>query len=612
MGLFGFGKKKQTPNSSQPQNEIVRLNRRVVDRYWIENLPTSLGDGVDGAKNSMTIGVKSGNLSVGDFIDLQILQNTYEAEVERIATTKVVFKLSSELQQEILRPYLKRIIEEEPQISSCLNLENIVHDKEIETNKALVHLMLELDDPNTSIEKFKAYIEALPVLKEKLLKKANSIEKTRASTKVEDVGCAITRLGFSEVKQEVYDFINHEVTLSNTSLPQFQNFEAYHIFLTGFFKNIAPLFGFKDIKNEGQSLLNMLMIPAAIITKEAPEVGKWYRSPKELFGLEMRFLERLKLGCDFIDITQEYFVKTLGVFTYLFDGFILGYQMLYPQYSPSTNIELSERKLKFGYLCYLSMLALRFVFTNDTYSGYLLFGRLQRLGMSMSQSKAFMDKLIQGTNEQLFKIGVSGTLRPKEIPSSQYTLSSILGTGMYVEYLSKSFDIFDKKGTRLALRYEDEFFAHDVLEKIINLSDFEFRKAPFCIVSCDKLKDEDLYLDQFKVFDLLIFKNVDKLPTQLFQDFSKIWKDFEGKCIATYSSYSMIDFENSDLYKLLNPFVVDFPSYYQSTTLYVKMLSYTKQKIDRFFEDFVCDLAQFKGDKIVSQKSVYWRCIKEV
>ena len=611
MGLFGFGKKKdQAAQPSPPSTKSQRLNKRSVDRYWVENLPTSLGEGVDGAKNSIAVGTKEGKLSVGDLLDLQILQEKYEAEVERVATTKVAFRLSPKLSQEILRPYLKTIIDENPQLPPCLDLHDIVHDQEIEINKALVHLMLELDDPNTNIEKFKSHIEALPKLEEELLKKANSIEKARAA-RVEDVGAAITRLGFSEVKKIVYDFINNEVNLSNTSLPQFQSFQAYHIFLTGFFKKLAPLFGFKDIKNEGQSLLNMLIIPAVIINKQAPEVGQWYRSPKELFGLEMRYVERLGIGCDFLKISKEYFVQTLGVFRYLFDGFILGYQMLYPQYSSDLKIELSERKLKFGYLCYLSMLALRFLFANDNYSGYLLFGRLQRLGMSVGQSKAFIDELIQSTNQQLSRIGIQSDLRPKDIPASQHTLSSILGSGIYVEYLTKSFSLFEKGVARLALRYEDESFAHDILEKILNLSEFGFRKEPFCVVPCENLADEDLYLDQFKAFDIVIFKNIDRLPKKLFQDFGKVWKDFEGRCIATYSSYSMIDFEDEALYELLNPYVVDFPSYHQSATLYVKMLSYTKQKIDRFFERPICDLAKFK-EGIVSQKSVYWECIKEI
>ena len=612
MGLFGFGKKKEekSPSSQQKEN-IYSLNKRAFDRYWVADLPTSLGEGVDGAKNSIAVATKESGLRVGDLIELQISDGTYEAKVERVAATKVAFRLTPQLNEEILRSHMKRVIEHQPQLPPCPNLKDIVYDQEIETNKALIHLMLELDDPNTNIEKFKSYIEALPNLQEELLKKANSIEKARAG-RVDEVGTAITRLGFSEVKKQVYDFINNEVNLSNTSLPQFQNFEAYHIFLTGFFKKVAPLFGFNDIKSEGQSLLNMLIIPAVIVNKQAPEVGQWYRSPKEFFGLEMRFLEQLKIGCDFIQISKEYFVETLGVFRYLFDGFILGYHMLYPQYSSAVKIELSERKLKFGYLCYLSMLALRFLFANDHYSGYLLFGRLQRLGMSVGQSKAFIDELVQSTNRQLNRIGIKTSIRPKDIPSAQYTLSSILGSGIYVDYLAKSFLLFEKKSTRLALRYEDECFAHDILEKILNLEEHASRKEPFCVIPCENLIDDDLYLDQFKSFDIIIFKNIDKLPEKLLPDFNKIWKDFEGHCIATYSSYSFIDFQNNDLYQSLNPFVVDFPSYHQSATLYVKMLSYTKRRIEKFFEISACDLSQFKQEGFLSQKSVYWECVKKI
>ena len=57
---------------------------------------------------------KIGSLSVGDLLDLQIAQERYEAEVERVATTKVAFRLSPQLRQEILHPYLKTIIDKEP------------------------------------------------------------------------------------------------------------------------------------------------------------------------------------------------------------------------------------------------------------------------------------------------------------------------------------------------------------------------------------------------------------------------------------------------------------------------------------------------------------------
>ncbi len=609
MALFGFRKKKNEETTKE-QIEHKALNKRCCDRYWVSDMFTSVGEASDVAKDSIAVPIKENPYRYGDSLEIEICQKRYKVDVIRVASNKVAFKLDTPLDEEIVKEHLKKIKEDEFKTDGALELENVVHDEDIETNKAIIHLMLELDDPNTNIEKFKSNIEALPKLKDEIMKRANAIEKARAG-RVEDVGTAISRLGFSDVKKIVYDFINDEVNLSSQSLPQFENFEAYHLFLTGFFKKIAPLFGFKDIKNEGQSLLNMLIINAEIISKQNPKLASMYISPKELFALEMRLLERKNVGMDFIETGKQYFVQTLEVFKYIYDGFVLGYLMLYPQYPLTFSVTLSERKLRFAYLCYLSILALKHLFSSDKYSGYLLYNRLSRMGLDMLETKKFIDELIEQTNTQLHSIGVTKPIRHKEIPSSQYLLSSIMGSGIYVDYVSKSFSLFDKKVDRLSLRYEDEMYSHDILEKILNMEEYSLKQLPFCVIPCDKLEDDDLYLDQFKAFDILVFKNIDKLPEHLFKDFQKIWNDFEGKCIATYQASSMLDFEDTKLYNLLQPFVVDFPSYYQSPTIYVKMLSYTTQKINRFFKTSLCDLSEFKED-VISQKSVYFRCLEKL
>ncbi len=611
MGIFDFTKKKKQEVKKKESVVFVPLNKRREDRYFTKELSSSLGEVVDVAKHSLSIGIKEKSvLKSGDYLDISVLGTILEAEVVRITPVKVAFSIKQSLEQDMIQDHLKTLETFSIDLPPCQSFEAIQDEKELRVNRAIIHLMLELDDPNTNIDKFAPHIQELPSLQERLMKKANSIEQAKAG-EVEDVSGAVARLGFTEVKKIVYDFINNEVALSNEALPHFENFEAYHLFLTAFFKKVAPLFNFNDIKNEGQSLLNMLLLPASMIYEEFPEVGKWYKGPKKLFSLELRFLERKDLGCDYIKISRTYFVEQLKVFRYLFDGFVLGYQMLYPHYLLDMSIEISERKLRFGYICYLTILALQYYFDNDNYSGAQLFSKLQRFGMEPLEAKEFMDKIVESVNSQLEKISKRGILKYKDIPTSTLSFSSLLGTGPYVEYLKKSFTILDERGQRLALRYEDEMFSHDILEKLLAFDEFEFRKKPFCVLPCERLADENLYLDQFKGFDLLVFKNIDKLSPKLFEDFAKIWRDFEGQCIVTYSTYSMLDYNNSALYKLLQPFVVDFPSYFQSPTLYVKMLTYSLQKIEKFFGKTVCDLGDFKG-KNMTQESVYWFCIEKV
>ena len=92
------------------------------------------------------------------------------------------------------------------------------------------------------------------------------------------------------------------------------------------------------------------------------------------------------------------------------------------------------------------------------------------------------------------------------------------------------------------------------------------------------------------------------------KDFQKLWRDFDGDFICTFSSESMIEFNNTELYNLLEPFIVDFPSYFQSPLLYTKMLVNTAKTINKFAGSEVCDIVAFKSDYI-TQKSIYVECM---
>jgi hypothetical protein len=604
MALFGFGKKKkeETKTAEVSKKTFLALNKRSFPRYLLRDLSTSLGDAIDASKKSLHIAASG--LKEGDFLDVAIGEEKYEATVVRVDGSKVAVTLESSLAKGVIFEHMKRLHKGDVEPKKCVDLGQIEQEGELSVNRAIINLMLEIEDPNTNIEKFKENIEVLEELKEKILAMANSVE-VAGRGRVEDVGSAVTRLGFEAVKRIVYQYITYEVSLSHTELKDFKDFELYNIFLGAVFKKLAPLFNFKDIKNEGQSLLTMSSVGAILISKECPKIAPFYNGVVRLYSYEMRKLEERECGHDFFEVNASYFLGSLGVFRYLYDGYVLANYMLLPHYCPKNlKISLSQRKLRFAYVTYLSLLAQKFLFAKDKNAGFIFFHRLKRLGFSLQEAKSWLDYLVENTNKKLQRVGIEKSIPKYEIPSQSLPLESYLGGGVYVNYFLGRWEEFDKKGERLALRFEDEEYAHLVLEKLINHESYSLLYKPFCVVPCDILEDDELPLAMFEGFDLVIFKNVDKLDRTLLKDFLKIWRDFEGKIVVTFSSESMLEYDNATLYEAIKEQIVDFPSYFQSAILHSKMVTQCCMRINAFFDKKMCSIEEFKEVES-SMSSVY-------
>ncbi|BCD61942.1 hypothetical protein NitYY0826_C0809 [Nitratiruptor sp. YY08-26] len=609
MALFGFGKKKEEKKEVEVTEEKV-LNQRGEERYIVQNLSTQYGEITDISKKSVGVYVKDANLGYGDFVDLKFAELTCDAEVCAPQSKKIGFCLQCDVSQELIQNHLFMPKTSEFVSKITFDKELVVRDKDIETNKAVISLMFDLDDPNATIEKFQRHIASIPKLQEMILKRANSIERARAA-QVSDVKVAIARLGFEEVKELVYEYVHYDINLTNKYLINFADFEIYNILLSNIFKRLAPLLPFNDIKGEGESLLAMSYIGAVLMAKMDSDLGASYTSAKELFEFEMRILERSRVATDILEVCKLYFVDTLELFQYIYDGFVFANLMLYPQLEINFPVTLSERKLKFAYVAYLAILAQKFILAKDQSSGYILLSRLRRFGFNLKEAKEFLDGIVDSVNSKLHKMGSQKQIKHCEYPTLAYTIEHFLGKNIYAEYFTRSLNIFDKEAQRLAVRYEDAYYTHLVLERFLNSDEYSFRTLPFCVVPCENLADEDMSLSQFGIFDIVVFKNIDKLPAELFEDFRKIWEDFEGKIIVTYSKESMIDFTNEKLYQIIQKSIVDFPSYSQSPTLHMKMLSYTTNSINRFFGKEYCDVADFKED-IGDQKFVYVKCMQNI
>ena len=148
----------------------------------------------------------------------------------------------------------------------------------------------------------------------------------------------------------------------------------------------------------------------------------------------------------------------------------------------------------------------------------------------------------------------------------------------------------------MAVRYEDEAYAHFILNKFIVIDTYGLNSNVCCVIPCKNISDNELYLGDFSFFDLIILKDIDKLSSSHRNDLLKLWNSFEGKIIATFSNYSFLDFDNEDLYRLLKDHIVDFPSYFSNEKIYEKMIDHAAGHLKPYMGEKEIDRKNYLGD----------------
>ncbi|WP_200762388.1 HDOD domain-containing protein [Nitrosophilus alvini] len=614
MGLFDFGKKKKENKAATEEKEKkdTALSKRQCDRYHVDNLYIEgIGKILDVSKNGAAIEkreieeVKKTKIE----IKIQNLEKTVEIKRQTLKEMGVMFEESLK-SVDFFEKYVKKPHRINFRLERNISENDIEKDERLDTVKAVINLMLELDDPNTTVVKFKTHIEALPELEAEIIKKANSVEKA-GKMDISSISNAITRLGFDEVKRLTYEHIDTKISMSNVALDEFEHYEMFGILKTAIFKKLAPLFSFRDLRSEGRSLLVTDIMGITFMADQADEkFKKFFKTPKELYSYTARVMEERTFGKTMIEVNKHYFEQVLGFFQYLYDGYLMAHLLRHPyiEYPESIKMTLSSRKLRFSYVAYLTILALEFILSSDKRSGYILLNRLKRFGMDNSKAISFLNETIFDANEMLENIGVKDKIRSVSLPTFSISMERILGKELHFSAYADKIKIVDQSTKRAAFRYEDPFFANFLIDLVLNASDYSFEKMPFCIVPCDILDDEDLKLEMFSGFDLIIFKNIDKLKEELFEEFSKIWRDFEGNVFVTYNAYSFIDFKNEKLHKILRDFIIDTPSYFDSKKVYETMLKIACSDINKEFDKDLADPGSFR-DKIYTMDSIYKKSV---
>jgi hypothetical protein len=611
MDLFFFKKKGDEKEEVEQEREFLNLNVKSFPRYVVRNLHTSLGDAIDISKVGILISTKR-EYELGDIAKIDIDNKEYKAVVVRAERSITAFRLiEGFFPKEVIEKYRAKLIHIECEKKRMFSLQEAVVEERFERNKALINILIELDNPNTTIERFIDSIDEIDDLEEKILSRVNSILALRGNENtIESLSAAIAGLGFEELKRIVYNYIAYEVGSDFHKFATFENYDVYNMLLNRIFKSLSPLFSFNDIRSEGLSLVTTLSIVAVVLEREYDIFKKLYDDILKLYDFNMRITESCVCGCDLYEIGKECFVAKLCFFGHIYDGVILSQLMLSPHYVNRTKITISQRKLRFAYVNYLTILALKFILAKDKKSGYVLYQRLKRFGFSIEEANKWLNCIIDEINDKLAKTGSKVRVSKVDIPSDNDNIENYLTSTLYSSFFKLTLSRVKVEADRVAVRFDDELYTHFVIEKILNSELYGFKNMPFCVIPCESLEDDEVLLTIFDGFDIVIFKNIDKLPLHLLADFEKIWRDFDGKIICTYSNDALLEYTNEKLFDIINPFLLEFPNYFNDSVLYQKMLKVSCKNINKFFKKELCHIEDFK-DKMYDMYSVYVKSLSK-
>jgi len=574
--FLSFGGKKSEKKQVERETKERPLNKRAFDRYTVEGLGTinNISKGGCELRKENYEEVKS------EFLEVQVGEEKVKAIVVEDRTSCVHLKFVEEFKnKELLKKHVKRLKEyEEPEGKLKIDFQSF--EEGSSELKVIINLLSEINNPNTTTEGLTNYIEKIPKVKEAVLRVANSVESA-AKEKITSLTTAIARIGFERLKEVVRNTIVRELSFENKDLPNLEHFEGYSVLKSTFLTEILPYTTFRDTGSEARLLFTSETTPFSFFTKLSKDFKSYYTSVNRIYSPYSRYLERLHFGTDFLKLGKEFIVEYSDLFKYLYDGYILAHLYLYPFLSlPSDlKISLSKRKLDFSYISYLTFLVVLAIIGKDRKSAYILLGRLKRLGMSTNKAMEFLSTVVDNANDALYHMGLRRNLRMFSYPSRSIRAQRIFPVrdNIYFKYLVER---GASAKNRLALRHEDRTFTGYILDIILNAEEFDFRNKAFCIVPCENLSDSEIDPEDFSSFDIIVFRNIDLLQKELIKDFKKIWKNFEGTVICTYSTYSFLDWENPELHKIIRKYVVDIPSFLYETKSYEFMIERTKNELE--------------------------------
>jgi len=489
-----------------------------------------------------------------------------------------------------------------------------------------MNLIVELESPGTNLSRLRHYVddisetlqsmdenddeqeEALMTeegagkpsdLKELLIREAN--KSFDEDGEINNVDFAIARLGLDSVKDISSKYLREEISRLELPLSGFKNYEAYNILNTVFFKRLIPFFAFEDERGNGNLLLSLETKGINLIMDiSRKDLSGYYTSPSRVYSEVSRVYEVKYFGRDLLSVNKSYFENNMGMFKDLYSGYIMAHLILNPCYNLDKNIKLSltKKKLIFSFIAYITLIATKFIIDRDKNSGVVLVNILKKTGIEQSKIMDFLIDCVTEVNDILKKLDLKGRIGNISLPSSTFKIDSYLAKGSHFKYLMKSMSDFSAMRSikRMALRYEDSSYAHYILGKFMTADDYGLNSKLCCVLPCNNISDEPFYIEDFYYFDVLVLKDIDRLPSSHIKDFINLWDNFEGKIIVTLSVYSFLDFNNKNLHNLLRKHIVDFPSYFSGKGVYERMIDHTIRYITPYIGEHEVDKTKYMGD----------------
>jgi hypothetical protein len=662
MGLFDKFQKKETPKKVinkplpvEPQKIVelpkLSLTRRKDNRYHVEGITgTDLGSIVEMGKS----GAKLLKLDLGELKDNELTLSIFDQQVKSKLTWQdkkhAGLFYGNELRNSFhIKNIVRKMKEYVPDPRNAIPYSSAAKHLGEESFSLLINLMAELENTRTNLERLKIYINNLGEInkeapkqekekeKEKeqeeetekafvidikgeLTRNASSARSSRSAVEISDVDVAVAVLGLDRVKEVLRTYIKKNISNAVHSLPKFNEYRTYNILKTVLFKNISPFFNYPDEQGDGSSLLSLETIGIDILNaKGGTDFRAYYNSTTRIYAEASRVFEKVHFGIDMIRANKTYFESTLGMFGHLYDGYILSHFTLNPYYiAPGIlKIEMTKNKALLAFNLYLTYLAVQFIMGKDRESGNILAKKMKRSGMAAGQIIDFLNKTIAEANVIISLFGLKGSVKPVASPPPYFKMDKYFPRDVHCEYFIRTFRTFcTAKAARMALRFEDEKYAHKTLSECLNADDFGLNTKLHCVVPCSNLAEQSLEttlnMEVFSFFDLIIFKDIDKLHKSHMLDFLKLWKSFEGMIIVTFSSYSFIDIDNTALHPALCDYIVDFPSCFSSEMVYTRKVEHTLSYLRPFTGEWEVDTQRLFSvihsmDCIITEELAVWK-----
>ncbi|MCX7759628.1 MAG: HDOD domain-containing protein [Hydrogenothermaceae bacterium] len=583
MGLFGFGGKKEEPKKTEEKKSAIEIDDRW-NRYYLKDIQASdVGSIVYITKNVAYIKTFKENkeLKPGMFLHLELNGKKYKTQIVDSSETDITAGFLEEFNDiEFIKKHTNLIQEKKPIKKISITAKDIENEKISSDLITLFNLLTEIEDPNTDAIHLKLLFDLLPPLRNKVIEIANSVSEG-ATEEIKDIETAILRLGFDKLKKVVSEYFDLFIANYKPQIENFENMSQLNLTKVEAYKRVAPYLSFQIKRKAGiiLFLLDVVSSAATIFAKKDENYKNILKNSVYFYSYPLRQYERNIFGEDFLHTNYEFIKSKIKPLVEVYDSYKLGHVFMYPFLTVEKEaLNFSNRNLKRAYIYYLSFLMVNNLVYNDKKSGYILYNRLRRFGMSVNEAVDFLNEIVFTVNKALSNIGIKPFLRSPSPPSYTLDVTKVFPeTSDFKNLIDNYKKIAQGKENRLVIRTQDINFSSLLFWYLTNDNSIGLSAKTFAVIPARSIQNPDsLLVENLSSFDILYFKGIDELDPTLYREFYKLWKNFEGVIITDFSYYSFMDYDSQkiQLFHILKDKKIDAPLLTENRKAYEFMVKY--------------------------------------